>query len=451
LQSRTIEMLDQRGIADRFLAEGQVAQVTGFGGTHFDLTGFPTRHPYGLALWQNHIERILAGWVAELGVLIHRNCELSDVSEDGSGVTVTLADGTFRRARYLVGCDGGRSVVRKAVGIAFDGWDATVSTLIAEIETTQTPELGMRHDKHGTHGIGRVNFEIRDGKIIYADSGPLRVVLTDPAVHTGEPTVGDLQEALIRVYGTDFGVQNPIWLSRFSDAARQASTYRKGRVLLAGDAAHIHSPIGGQGLNTGVQDAINLGWKLGLVVRGSAPESMLDTYHAERHPVAARVLRNTMAQIALTRPGDERETALREVVTDLLSTPEPRARYSGMMSGLSLHYDLGEGHPLLGRRVPDLDLETAEGPMRLYSLLHTARPVMLNLGKAGAIDISSWADRVRMVDARCDVGWELPVLGPVPAPEAVLIRPDGYAAWIGGSDQTGLTTALTTWFGPATA
>ena len=224
---------------------------------------------------------------------------------------------------------------------------------------------------------------------------------------------------------------------------RQAAAYRKGRVLLAGDAAHVHSPVGGQGLNTGVQDAVNLGWKLAQVVKRTSPESLLDTYHAERHPVAARVLRNTMAQVALMRV-DDRIEALRDTVSELLSMDEPRKRFAAMMSGLDIHYDLGEGHPLLGRRMPDLDLVTANGPLRVFTLLHDARPVLLNLGEPGGFDITPWADRVQLVDAKYVGTWELPALGPVTAPTAVLIRPDGYVAWVGDLTQPGLADALTT-------
>jgi hypothetical protein len=270
-----------------------------------------------------------------------------------------------------------------------------------------------------------------------------------PAPST-EPTLRDLSEALIRVYGTDYGVHSPIWITRFTDATRQAASYRDRRVLLAGDAAHVHSPAGGQGLNTGVQDAVNLGWKLGQVVNGISPESLLDTYHAERHPVAARVLRTTMAQVALMRPADARLEALRDTVAELLSMDEPRTRFAGMLSGLDTHYDLGDGHPLLGRRMPDLDVVTADGTVRVFTLLHDARPVLLNLGEPGGLGIAPWADRVRMIDATCDGPWELPVLGAVPAPDAVLIRPDGYVAWVGDVTEPGLRDALATWFGGGT-
>jgi 3-(3-hydroxy-phenyl)propionate hydroxylase len=264
---------------------------------------------------------------------------------------------------------------------------------------------------------------------------------------TGEPTLRDLSEALIAVYGTDYGVHSPTWISRFTDMTRQAAAYRDGRVLLAGDAAHVHAPDGGQGLNTGVQDAVNLGWKLAQVVNRTSPESLLDTYHAERHPVAARVLQNTMAQTALLR-SDARIDALRDTISELLSMDEPRRRFAGMMSGLDIHYDLGEGHPLLGRRMPDLDLVTPGGTMRVFTLLHDARPVLLNLARPSAFDISPWAHRVSTIDAQSAGDWELPVLGRVAAPAAVLIRPDGYVVWVGDGTYTGLRDALTTWFGP---
>jgi 2-polyprenyl-6-methoxyphenol hydroxylase-like FAD-dependent oxidoreductase len=451
LHSRTIEVLDQRGIADRFLSQGQVAQVAGFAGVTLDISDFPTRHPYGLGLWQNHIERILAGWVDELAVTIYREREVTGFAQDDTGVDVELSDGQSLRADYLVGCDGGRSLVRKAAGIEFPGWDPTTSSLIAQVEVAEEPELGIRRDAIGTHALGRLEYEIRDGEVVYADSGPVGVMVTEPHLGpTSEPTLRDLSEALIAVYGTDYGIHSPTFLSRFTDMTRQAAAYRDRRVLLAGDAAHVHAPDGGQGLNTGVQDAVNLGWKLAQVVNQTSPESLLDTYHAERHPVAARVLRNTMAQVALRRP-DDRTKALGDTMAELLSMDEPRKRFAAEMSGLGVHYDLGEGHPLLGRRMPDLDLVTANGPRRVFTLLHDARPVLLNLGEPGAFDITPWADRVRLIDAEYAGKWELPALGAVPAPTAVLIRPDGYVAWVGDPTQLGLADALTTWFGPPTA
>jgi len=437
MHARTLEVLDQRGIADRFIAAGQPMQISRFAGVLLDISEFPTRHGYGLALMQNEFEQILAGWVVELGVPFLREREITGFEQDGEGVSVTLADREPLRARYLVGCDGGRSVIRKAAGIEFPGWDPSVSSLIAEAEMTGEPGYGMRHDENGTQAIGPLGDGKRVGMVIterYAGQSP-------------DPTLADLRRALIGVWGTDFGVHTPTRLSRFTDMTRQAAAYRQGRVLLAGDAAHIHYPVGGQGLNLGVQDAVNLGWKLAQVVKGVSPQSLLDTYQAERHPVAADALRTTMALTALTR-ADARIEALRDVVADLLSADEPRTRLAAKTAALDIRYDLGEGHPLLGRRMPDLDIVTADGPARVFSLLRDARPVLLNLREPGAVDIASWTERVRLVDARYDGAWELPVVGAVAAPEAVLIRPDGHVAWAGGDGRAGLTDALTTWFGP---
>jgi 2-polyprenyl-6-methoxyphenol hydroxylase-like FAD-dependent oxidoreductase len=452
LHSRTIEVLDQRGIADRFVSQGQVAQVAGFAGVSLDISDFPTRRNYGLGLWQNHIERILAGWVGELAVTIHRGREVTGIAQDDTGVDVELSDGELLRAEYLVGCDGGRSLVRKAAGIEFPGWDPTISSLIAEVEMAEEPELGIHRTALGVHSFGRVEYEVRDGEVVYMDGGPVRVMVTEEHIgSTTEPTLRDLSEALIAVCGTDYGVYGPTWISRFTDMTRQAAAYRDRRVLLAGDAAHVHAPDGGQGLNLSVQDAVNLGWKLAQVVNRTSPESLLDTYHAERHPVAARVLRNTMASIALRRRPDERTEALRDTIAELLRMDDPRRRFAAMMSGLDIHYDLGEGHPLLGRRMPDLDLVTPNGPVRVFTLLHHARPVLLNGSGPGGFDIAPWADRVQLIDAKYAGTWELPALGEVTAPSAVLIRPDGYVAWVGDRTGLGLQDALTSWFGPPIA
>jgi 2-polyprenyl-6-methoxyphenol hydroxylase-like FAD-dependent oxidoreductase len=451
LSARPLEVFDQRGIAERFIAEGQKAQVASFATTRLDISDFPTRHNYGLGLWQNKIERILAGWVSELPVVIHRGRDVTGFVQDDAGVNVELSDGSALRARYLVGCDGGRSIVRKAAGIEFPGWDATTSALIAEVEMTEEPELGMRRNAAGVYGLGKVEYEIRDGEIIYKPGGTVRVMVSEAQVGTSEPTLRELSEALVALYGTDFGMHSPTWISRFTDTTRQAASYRDRRVLLAGDAAHVHSPVGGQGLNTGVQDAVNLGWKLAQVVKGTSPDSLLDTYHAERHPVGARVLRRTMAQVALMRV-DDRIEALRESVTELLSMDEPRRRFGAMMSGLDIHYDLGAGHPLLGRRMPDLDLAVANGTMRVFTLLHDARPVLIDFDGSCGDAIAPWRDRVRAVDATYDGAWELPAIGVVAAPTAVLIRPDGHVAWVGEGSAAGLTDAVTTWFGaPAAA
>ncbi|HEX4126284.1 MAG TPA: FAD-dependent monooxygenase [Acidimicrobiales bacterium] len=433
LHSRTIEILDQRGIVDPFLAEGQAVQIQTFAGNPLDISDFPTRHNYGLALMQKDFEHLLGAWVSELDVPMIREREVTGFAQDHSGVDIDLSDGQILRAAYLVGCDGGRSVIRKGAGIEFSGLDAATSWLIAEVEMAEDPPFGLRPEGGG---IGRVG-----------ETAAIQVVLTESQVeHSAEPTVVDVRHALIAAYGTDYGIHSPTFISRFTDMTRQAESYREGRVLLAGDAAHVHPPQGGQGLNIGVQDAVNLGWKLAQVVNGTSPDSLLDTYHAERYPVAARVLRNSRAQMSLAG-ADERTDALRETVAELLSMEEPRKRFAAAMSGLDIHYDLGEGHPLLGRRMPDLDVETTDGPLRVFTLLHEARPVLLNLSPRGDVDVSGWASRVRFVDATTTGPWELPVVGEVVAPPAVLIRPDGHVAWVGDLADPDLPSALTTWFG----
>jgi len=431
LHSRTIEVLDQRGIVDRFLAEGKPMQVQAFAGVPLDISDFPTRHNYGLALLQSHFERILAGWLRDLDVPIRREHEVIGFAQDDAGVDVALSDGTSLRSQYLIGCDGARSTVRKAAGIEFAGWDPTTRWIIAEVEMEQLPEFGLR----GGGGIGP------------AEDGRVGVTLIVPLDLTDEPTLQDVRDALIRVDGTDYGVHSPHWISSFTDMTRQAVAYRVGRVLLAGDAAHVHAPIGGQGLNIGVQDAVNLGWKLAQVVDGTSPVSLLDTYHAERHPVATRVLQNTMAQRAVGG-NDERTLALRGILAELLRMDQPRKHIAAMISGLDIAYDLGAGYPLLGRRMPDLDLTTRRGSIRVFSLLHRVRPVLLNFGEVGEFDIAPWADRVQLVDASYAGIWELPVIGAVTAPSAVLVRPDGHVAWVGDGTDVGLNEALTTWFGP---
>jgi 2-polyprenyl-6-methoxyphenol hydroxylase-like FAD-dependent oxidoreductase len=436
LHSRTIEVLDQRGIADRFLQQGKVAHLAGFAWFPLDISDFPTRHNYLLALPQTHIERILAGWVEELAVPIYRGCEVIGFTQDETGVDAKLSDGRSLRTEYLVGCDGGRSLVRKTAGIAFPGWDPSISHLIAEAELAEEPQWGLRRDAFGIHSL----IKSEDGRTV-------RILVTEQSPgRISEPGLRDLSEALIATYGTDYGIHSPRWISRFTDMARQAACYRSGRVLLAGDAAHVHYPTGGQGLNTGVQDAVNLGWKLAQVVRKTSHESLLDTYHTERHPVATAVLRNTMAQVALLS-ADDRTEALREITAELLGMDQPRKRIAAMISGLDIRYDFGDGHPLLGRRMPDLDLVTADGGLRTFALLHDAKGVLLNFGEPGRFNIADWADRIRLVDAECPGAWELPVIGAVATPSAVLIRPDGHVAWVGDKTDTGLTEALTKWFG----
>ena len=436
LHIRTLELLDQRGVVERFISQGEKHVNVPFARTMLDRSDLPTRFQFYLGLWQSRIEHILAEWVAELGVPIHRGCEVVGFAQNDRGVDVELSEGRWLRASYLVGCDGGRSRIRKQAGIEFPGWDASTSYLIAEAESAQEPEWGLRHGQ-GVNAIGKLG-----------DGRRARMVLQEPQVGSDEPTLRDISERLIAVYGTDYGVRNANYISRFSDMARQAASYRDRRVLLAGDAAHVHSPVGGQGLNIGMQDAVNLGWKLAQVVRGTVPDSLLDSYHAERHPVGARVLRLTMAITALDRP-DDRSAALREMVMDMVKLDEPRKQYVARVSGLDVHYDFGDGHPLLGRRMPDLDLI---GAQPVFTYLHDAQPMLLNLGEPGAFDIAPWAERVRVVDARYDGAWELPVIGIVAAPAAVLIRPDGHVVWAadGGSNQ-GLHQALSRWFGPPSA
>ena len=425
LHSRTIEVFDMRGIADRFLEQGQPMQVVGFNMVRLDMSDFPSRHPYGLALFQNRIERILADWVEELGVRIYRGRDVTGFDQDATGVDVEVSDGTSLRAQYLVGCDGGRSIVRKTAGIDFAGWDPTTSWIIAEVETSQDP----------TWPFGK------------GDRGQWRIVVQERETKFGgEPTMRDLSEELIALYGADFGVHSPIWLSRFTDMTRQAVSYRDKRVLLAGDAAHVHAPIGGQGLNIGVQDAVNLGWKLAQVINQKSPESLLDSYHRERHPVAARVLKSTMAQTVLRRT-DDRTKALADYIAEFVTTDVTRKKLAAEMSGLGVHYDMGDGHPLLGRRMPDLDIVTSNGALRVFSLLHEARPVLINFDEPRSIDITPWSDRVRSIDAQYEGTWELPVIGEVAAPTSVLIRPDGYVAWVGDGNHAGLNRALNAWFG----
>lgn len=437
LHARTIEILDQRGVAERFVAEGTKHQVALFAEATLDISDFPTRHPYTLGLWQKHIERIMREWVGELGVPIHHGQEVTGFDRVEGGLEVELAGGGSARASYLVGCDGGRSTIRKAAGIEFAGWDPSRSALIAEVEMAERPDFGMRHGENGISAISRA-----------AEGEPIRVVVTEREVGTGgEPTLDELRAELVAVYDTDFGVHSPTWISRFTDATRQAASYREGRVLLAGDSAHIHFPAGGQGLQLGIQDAVNLGWKLAQVVRGISPETLLDSYQAERHPVTARTLRGTMAATAL-QGGGARVQALRETLTEVATMEEPRKHLAAGLLGLDIRYDLGEGHPLLGRRVPDLDLTTADGRSRVFEHLHDARPLLLDLDGSGGLDIGPWRDRVRLVDAGCDGAWELPVLGEVSAPSAVLVRPDGHVAWVGEGTDRGLGDALASWFGP---
>lgn len=429
LHTRTLEIFDMRGIAERFLSEGQKVQSLGFNMVRFDIGDFPTRHPYGLSLLQKHTERIMAGWIDELGVTVYRGRDVVGLAQDDSGVTIELSDGASVRADYLVGCDGGRSLVRKSLQVEFSGWDASTSWLIAEAQMAEKPPFGFKENAVGVHALGPVDDRVG-------------IVLAEPTVrNTSERTFDDLKQGLIEVYGKDFGVHTPNYISSFTDAARQAAQYRKGRVLLAGDAAHIHAPLGGMGLNLGVQDAVNLGWKLAQVVKGVSPDILLDSYEAERRPIAARVLKNTMAHVAIRRT-DDRSKALSEYVTDWLKTDEVRKQMAGEMSGLGIRYDLGGSHPLVGRRMPDLPLGTAQGPISVFSLLRDPRPLLINFREHLPTD-----RRVRCITAHYEGDWALPVVGSVPAPAAVLIRPDGYVAWVDDGNAEPLAEAVERWFG----
>ncbi|MET9423267.1 rifampin monooxygenase [Streptomyces sp. NPDC006540] len=442
LHTRSVEVMDQRGLLDRFLAVSEKFQVGGlFGGIVKPWPdGLDTAHPYGVATPQPVTERLLGERAVELGVEIRRGCEVVGVSQDEDGVSVELADGgapagggvagagsTRLRSRYLVGCDGGRSVVRKQLGVGFPGEPATVETLLGEMVLTEDPAT-----------IAAVVEEVRRTQLRFGaiplGEGVYRIVVPADGVSedraTG-PTLEEFERQLRAVAGTDFGVHSPRWLSRFGDATRQAERYRVGRVLLAGDAAHIHPPTGGQGLNLGVQDAFNLGWKLAAEVAGWAPEGLLDSYHAERHPVGARVLDNTRAQITLlgTDPG---ATALRELFTKLMDFEEVNRYVTGMITAVEVRYDFGEGHELLGRRMRDVQLKRG----RLYELMHEGRGLLLD--RTGRLSVEGWADRV---DHVVDVSEELDV-------PAVLLRPDGHVAWV-GEDQQDLIGRLPTWFGAA--
>ncbi|WP_371604145.1 rifampin monooxygenase [Streptomyces sp. NBC_01220] len=439
LHARSVEVMDQRGLLERFLAVSGKFQVGGlFGGIATAWPdGLDTAHPYGLATPQPVTERLLEERAAELGTEIRRGCEVVALSSseegDEAGVTVQLADGTRLRSRYLVGCDGGRSTVRKLAGIAFPGEAATVETLLGEMEVTEDPEK-----------IAAVVADVRRTQLRFgvgpANDGVCRVVVPADGIsedRTAPPTLEDFRQRLRAVAGTDFGVHSPRWMSRFGDATRQAERYRAGRVLLAGDAAHIHPPTGGQGLNLGVQDAFNLGWKLAAEVHGRAPEGLLDSYHSERHPVGAAVLDNTRAQITLlgTDPG---ATALRALYTKLMGFEEVNRYMTGMITALDIRYDVGEGHALLGRRMPDMELKDGR---RLYSLMHTGRGLLVD--RTGRLSVAGWADRV---DHVADAGEE--GVGDGLGAPAVLLRPDGHVAWA-GADQGELLDRLSRWFGPA--
>jgi 2-polyprenyl-6-methoxyphenol hydroxylase-like FAD-dependent oxidoreductase len=431
LHARSVEMMDQRGLLDRFLAVSEKFRVGSlFGGVAKPWPDrLDTAHPYGLATPQPVTERLLDERARELGTEIRRGCEVVGLSQDADGVTVELADGTRLRSRHVVGCDGGRSLVRKQLGVGFPGEPAEVETLLGDMEVTEDPAR-----------IAAVVAKVRETQLRFGavpnQDGSYRLVVPADGVSEDRgvpPTLEEFRQQLLTIAGTDFGVHSPRWLSRFGDATRQAERYRVGRVLLAGDAAHIHPPTGGQGLNLGIQDAFNLGWKLAAEVHGWAPEGLLDTYHSERHPVGARVLENTRAQMTLlgTDPG---ATALRNLFSRLLDFEEVNRYVTGIITAVDVRYDLGEGHELLGRRLRDVGLKRG----RLYDLTHDGRGLLLD--QTGRLSVTGWADRV---DHVVDVSDELD------AP-AVLLRPDGHVAWV-GEDQRDLLDHLPRWFGTATA
>jgi rifampicin monooxygenase len=431
LHARTLEVLDQRGLLDRFLALGKKYPVGGFfaGIDKPAPDRLDTTHPYVLGIPQPTTERLLLERAAELGVELRRRRELVGLSQDDDGVTVDLADGAQLHSRYLVGCDGGRSTVRALLGVDFPGEPATREWLNGEFEATAPPEQ-----------VAAVVAEVRRTEkgfgVVPSGAGRYRVVVPADGVaedRSSSPTLEEVTRRLQVVAGTDFGVHSPRWLSRFGDATRQAERYRSGRVLLAGDAAHIHPPIGGQGLNLGLQDAFNLGWKLAAEVDGWAPEGLLDSYHGERHPVAADVLDTTRAQSELlsTAPGPQ---AVRRLVSELMEFEEVNRFLLEKITAIGVRYDLGEGHPLLGRRLRDVDLTRGH----LYSLMHAGRGLLLD--RTGRLSVAGWADRVDHV-VGASAALDVP---------AALLRPDGHIAWV-GDDQQDLLGDLPRWFGAASA
>jgi 2-polyprenyl-6-methoxyphenol hydroxylase-like FAD-dependent oxidoreductase len=426
LHVRSIEVMDQRGLLDLFLAHGQKYALGGyFAGIDKPWPDrMDTAHPYILGIPQTVTDRLLTERATELGAEIRRGCELVGLSQDEHGVTAELADGTQLRSRYLIGCDGGRSTVRKLLGVGFPGESARVEWLLGEVKVAVPLEelaavVAEVRKTHQGFGVGPLG------------DGAYRVVVPAEGVaedRTVPPTLEVKQQ--LRVFaGTDFGVHSPRWLSRFGDATRLAERYRVGRVLLAGDAAHIHPPLGGQGLNLGIQDAFNLGWKLAAEVGGWAPEGLLDSYQTERHPVAADVLDNTRAQMELLslEPGPQ---AVRRLVAELMDFEEVNRYLIEKITAIGVRYDFGEGQGLLGRRLRDVALKRG----RLYELMHRGRGLLLD--QTGRLSVAGWADRV---DHVVDVSEELDV-------PAALLRPDGHVAWV-GEDQTDLLGQLPKWFG----
>ncbi|MEV6769407.1 FAD-dependent monooxygenase [Nocardia sp. NPDC051030] len=450
IHARTMEVLDQRGILEGFLEQGKQLAGGHFSAMWLDFSGFETRYPYLLQLLQARIETLLEKRAAELGVEVEWASEVTGFEQDADGIDITVRGPEGERvlrADYLVGCDGGRSTIRKAAGIGFSGTDASLVAYLCDAELDAPP----------SDRIFQQRTESGDFTVLGFEPGWYRLMVTRFDTDIDRDDTIDFEEfrsIFTSIAGTDYGMRSPRWISRFTDAARQADNYRAGRVLLAGDSAHIHFPAGGQGLNMGVQDAVNLGWKLAAVVKGEAPDNLLDSYEAERHPVTARVLQNTRAQSALNRPGPQVD-ALREIFGDLIAQESVNSYLGTMINGLDIRYPMTGDHPLLGLRMPDLDLDTADGSIRTYSLLHCGRAVLLDLtgDPTLADDLTGWQDRVDLVTATAEKRWTIPVLGEISAPAAVLIRPDGYVAWVSTgeaeNDRAALTSALHTWFGPA--
>jgi 2-polyprenyl-6-methoxyphenol hydroxylase-like FAD-dependent oxidoreductase len=451
LQPRNLEMLDQRGIVDRFLATGSPSNLPNFGGIKLDYAQLPTRFPYGINILQAETEQLLEDVAAELGTPVRWAAEVTGMRQDADGVEVTVEGpgGTETlSACYLVGCDGGRSTVRKLMGVGFPGTDAATVNLLADVELDEPPSRPMRLERHEA-GLITV-FQLKPGWY--------RIVATqrERQAGAGDPvTFEELRASVERIAGTDFGMHSPRWLSYFTDATRQAESLRVGRVFLAGDAAHIHLPAGGQGINMGMQDAFNLGWKLAAVVRGDTPGTLLDTYHDERHAADADILKMSRAQSVLCDP-DPRAADLVELMTHLVGFDDVNRYLSTIMSGLDLRYPMPGAHPLLGRRVPDADISTRGADKRVFELLRAARPVLLDMsGTADLADAAAgWADRIDIVAADCpSQAWELPGVGTIPAPAALLIRPDGHVAWASDRDPdlAALQDALGVWCGPASS
>jgi 2-polyprenyl-6-methoxyphenol hydroxylase-like FAD-dependent oxidoreductase len=453
INARSMEVFAQRGLADEFLSRGKSLPGVLFSGLPMAPQEFDPDWPSALILPQHETERILAARAAELGVRFLWSAGVADLSQDDDGVDVLVetSTGVARiRADYLVGCDGGRSTVRKICAIPFPGDEPVSWWVVGDVRLDSPPdERGVfgRNERVGSYQISR------------AEPGWFRLSLmhlTPPADRTAPVTLDELREVMLDGLGTDYGLREARWMSRFSDGFRQAIEYRQGRVFLAGDAAHTHSPIGGQGLNLGIQDAMNLGWKLATVLRRGAPDSLLDSYHDERHAIGGIVLRMTKAQTALIKPGPQND-ALRGVIDDLLTVPEVCLRLSGVLSGLDMRYPLGDTHPLLGRRMPNLPLVTSQGATDVFSLLHQAHPVLINLGADGlVVTPAPWTDRVDYVAAQYEPGlrrdhWHVPVVGDIPSVDVVFVRPDGYVAWVNPVTEPvahdTLTAALTRWLG----